>query len=116
MDQLSFFYTLVLLIQLLHSIEELVTGFHKKWYLIRLPFRIFLSFEIVFNLFWISVLLIPVFAYRNYFQAFFMVLMFANGIQHVVWAASVKQYVPGLLTGIIHICLFLFFYFLILFR
>jgi len=107
---LTYFYTIALFIQLLHSLEELSTGFHKRWYLFKIPFRTFLTFEIVFSLFWILILLIQPIPYREFFQAFFLVLMFANGIQHIVWFGSEKRYVPGLITAIAHVIIFLVFY------
>jgi hypothetical protein len=99
MNHLSFFYTLILVVQLLHSVEELSTGFHKKWYLFKMPFSTFLLFELLFSSFWILVLLIQDFPYRTLLQAFFLVLMFANGVQHIVWWGSVKKYVPGLINA-----------------
>ena len=111
MSLLEQFFVVSLLVQIVHSIEELTTGFHKKWYLTPMPFWLFLTFEVVFTLFWIVVLLLPTFPYREALQAFFLVLMFANGVQHLVWAGSVKKYVPGLVTGIIHIVVFLTYYF-----
>src|SRR3989338_5368201 len=107
MTSLEQFFTLSLLIQLVHSIEELSTGFHRKWYLFKMPFWVFLTFELVFSLFWIFVLLFPTLPYRSNIQAVFLMLMFANGIQHIVWAYSVKKYVPGLITAPIHIIIFL---------
>jgi len=103
------FGTIALIIQLAHSIEELMTGFHKKWYLMKLSFPFFLTFEILHNIFWLSVFLIGVFPRRAWLIEFFLVLMFANGIQHIVWAGSVKKYVPGLITAILHIVNFLIF-------
>lgn len=115
MHLIIYFATIMYVIQVLHSVEELSTGFHKKWFLFKMPFRTFLSFEIFHNLFWLLVLLLPTFPYRIQLLAFFIVLMFANGIEHVIWALSIKKYVPGLITAPIHIILFFIFYFQILF-
>jgi hypothetical protein len=103
------FAWIMFFIQLAHSAEELVTGFHRKWYLFKMPFSVFLTFELFHNLFWGGVLLFKEFPYREYFMLFFIVLMLANGIQHVVWWGSVKKYVPGLATAPIHIVIFLYF-------
>ena len=62
-------------------------------------------------MFWIFVLLSSSFPSRENFQAFFLVLMFANGIQHLVWWGCEKKYVPGLITAFAHIALFIVFYF-----
>ena len=40
--------------------------------------------------------------------------MFANGVQHVIWASVVKQYVPGLITALLHVMISLIFYFTVL--
>ena len=111
MSQLEQFFTFSLLVQIVHVIEELSAGFHKKWYLFTMPFWIFLLFELIFEGFWIAVYFLQDFPNRPYLQAFFLALMFANGVQHLVWAGSVKKYVPGLITAPIHIIIFLAFYF-----
>ncbi len=111
MENIQQFFSIILIIQIIHSIEELTTGFHKKWYLTKIPFWVFLLFELCFSGFWIYVLFTETFPNRAYFQASFLILMFANGIQHIIWAGVVKKYVPGLLTAILHIVVFLMFYF-----
>lgn len=98
-------------VQLFHSLEELSTGFHKKWYLFRMPFWVFFTFEICFSLFWAAVLLIQIFPGRENLLAFFLLLMFANGIQHIVWWGWAKKYVPGLITAFVHAGVFILFYF-----
>ncbi len=114
MTPLESFFALSLLVQISHAIEELSTGFHKKWYLVTMPFWVFLVFELLFEGFWIWVYLFQDFPNRAAFQSFFLALMFANGVQHLVWAGSVKKYVPGLLTAPLHIIVFLVFYFTVL--
>jgi len=111
MNNLESFYILSLSVQVIHSIEELSTGFHKRWYLFKMPFLIFLLFEILFTSFWIVILLVPSLPNRTMLQTTFLLLMFANGVQHLVWWGNVKKYVPGLLTTPIHIII-AFIYFL----
>ncbi|MFZ2025103.1 MAG: HXXEE domain-containing protein [Microgenomates group bacterium] len=111
MSLLEQFFVISLLVQIAHSIEELSTGFHKKWYVFKMPFWVFLVFEIIFESFWIAVWLLQDFPSRTILQAFFLALMFANGVQHIVWAGNVKKYVPGLITAPIHIIVFLAYYF-----
>lgn len=108
---LETFFLLSLLTQVLHSVEELSQGFHKNWYLFKMSFRTFLIFEALFTLFWGLVLMFKDFPARPYLQSFFLVLMFANGIQHIVWAGVAKKYIPGLITAFAHITIFLVFYF-----
>lgn len=93
-------------VQVLHSIEELSSGFHKKWFYRKLSWRFFLTFEILHNLFWAAVILTPSMPYGNLLMAVFALLMFANGIEHVVWYMWKKSYVPGLATAPLHIALF----------
>ncbi|MEK7092472.1 MAG: HXXEE domain-containing protein, partial [Patescibacteria group bacterium] len=108
------FFLISLVVQLVHSVEELTTGFHKKWYLFKMPFPVFLCFELLFSAFWIFVFFSSV-LYREHLQAFFLILMFANGIQHLVWWGWEKKYVPGLITAFTHIAVFLVFYFKVIF-
>lgn len=115
MSLLEQFFIISLIVQIAHSIEELTTGFHKKWYLFKMPFLIFLLFELAFSSFWIYIFLNKSFPNRDYLQAFFLLLMFANGVQHLVWAGIVKKYVPGLVTSPLHLIIFLLFYFKFLF-
>lgn len=110
MTPLEQFFAISLLVQIAHAIEELSTGFHKKWYFVRMPFWVFLVFELLFEGFWICVYLFQDFPNRATLQALFLALMFANGVQHLVWAGNSKTYVPGLLTAPLHIIVFLVFY------
>lgn len=107
----EFFFLLSFFIQLAHSIEELATGFHKKWYLFRMPFINFLISEILFTTFWLIVLVSATFPFRTELQKFFLILMFANGVQHGIWWGHEKKYVPGLITAFLHVILFSIFYF-----
>ncbi len=76
-----------------------------------MPFWVFLTFEICFNVFWALVLLVPQFPNRVSLLYFFIALMLANGLQHIIWMGFTKKYVPGLMTAPIHIILPLVFYF-----
>jgi len=111
MVELELFFIYSLLVQLAHSGEELLTGFHKKWYLFKMPFWVFFAWELFFSVFWVAVLLNENLPYRAELQKFLLILMFANGVQHLVWWGSVKKYVPGLVTAFLHIIVFMIFYF-----
>lgn len=111
MGLLEQFFAISLLVQVVHATEELSTGFYKKWYAFKMPFWMFLLFELIFEGFWITVYLLQNFPNRSSLQAVFLALMFMNGIQHLVWAGNVKKYVPGLITGPAHIIVFLTYYF-----
>lgn len=111
---LESFFIASLLVQVAHSLEELATGFHKKWFAFQMPFIVFLIFEVMFTSFFVSVLFNETFPFRSTIQAFFLLLMFLNGVQHVVWSACVRKYVPGLITAPFHIIVFTVFYFKVL--
>ena len=113
---LSTFFVLMFVVQIVHSVEELATGFHKKWFFFKMSFKFFLTFEVLHNLFWFAVLVFNQFPYRNHLMAFFIVLMFAQSLWHLAWWAMKKEYVPGLVTASLHVGLFLTFYFQVLFR
>jgi hypothetical protein len=115
MNLLEQFALISFMVQLIHSSEELLMGFHKKWYLFKMPFRVFIIFEICFSLFWGMVVFNKSFPSRSGLLAFFLALMFANGVQHVVWFGWAKKYVPGLITAPVHILVFLIFYYQVLF-
>jgi len=115
MTTLELFYTILLGIQFIHSIEELSNGFHEKFPLFKMKFRTFLIFEIIFFSFWVLIFLAKEFQYRDQFMAFFNLLMFANGIWHLVWWGIVKKYVPGLVTAPLFVITFMIFYYQILF-
>lgn len=104
-------FIILLGIQVLHSIEELKSGFHTKFPLFKMNQSTFLSFEIFFFLFWLSVLVFQGFPFRTPLMAFFIILMFANGVWHLVWYGITKKYVPGLTTAPLFVIVFLIFYF-----
>ncbi|MFA6274359.1 MAG: HXXEE domain-containing protein [Candidatus Paceibacterota bacterium] len=114
MINLELFFAISLLIQLAHSCEELLTGFHRKWFFIKMSFLTFLLLDTVCSLFFVLVFIFPNFPYRIFLQYFFLLLMFANGVEHIVWWGSIKKYVPGLVTAFLHIFLFCIFYFQLL--
>lgn len=91
--------------QLAHSFEELTRGFHKKWYVFKMPFLVFLTFEILFNLFWAVAIFSNMLPYKGILLMVWVVLITLNGIQHVIWAMIEKKYVPGLYTAPIHLVL-----------
>jgi hypothetical protein len=90
-------------VQLLHSIEELLNNFHKRWFYKKLSFHFFLTFEILHDIFWGLVIFFPAFPFRLFLLNIFTLLMFANGVEHIVWYMWEKKYIPGLLTAPIHV-------------
>ena len=111
MENLELYYKILVGIQLLHSIEEIATGFHKRWPLWKMSRTIFVVFELCFSALIITVVAAKAFPYRDLLMISFNVLMFANGIWHLMWAGIEKKYVPGLITAPIFILVFLAFYF-----
>ncbi len=79
-----------------------------------MTFRFFLAFEITFFSFWTVVYFMTIPA-REYLMAFFILLMFANGIWHITWYGIVKRYVPGLITAPLFVIVFVYYYFYAIF-
>lgn len=115
MESLETFFAILLGIQFFHSIEELSTGFHRQFPLGAMKFSTFLAFEVIFLGFWVVVFFMQALPYRELLMAFFNVLMFANGLWHMVWWGIEKRYVPGLVTAPLLVVTFLVFYFKVLF-
>lgn len=103
MMSLLFFAQIAFVIQLAHSFEELSTGFHKKWYVFKMPFWVFLIFEITFSLFWGVAIFTNTLANNPFLLSIFLLLMFANGVQHLVWFGVTRKYNPGLVTSFVHL-------------
>jgi len=111
MTQLELFFTILLTTQFFHSIEEASMGFNKKFPLFKMPLWTFLLFEAMFQGFFWFVLLNEAFGSRETFMHIFALLMFANGLWHIVWWGIIKKYVPGLATAPIFLIIFITFYF-----
>jgi len=75
-----------------------------------MPRWVFVLFEVVFSIPIIVYLVNPNLVFANAYMSVFAVLMFMNGIEHVIWALVKKSYVPGLFTAPILILIFLMFY------
>lgn len=112
---LEYFFAIFLGIQFFHSIEELSNGFHEKFPLAKMKFKTFLILEVLFFGFWVAVFVFKNLQYREQLMAIFNILMFANGLWHMVWWGIAKKYVPGLITAPLFVITFIIFYFRILF-
>ncbi len=106
MDTYNYF-VLAGIIQLLHSQEEIWTNFHAKWFVITMPRPVFISFETLLSLAIIAYMLEPSLPAANYIMPFFILVMFVNGIGHIVWALIKKSYVPGLVTSPLFVVVFI---------
>lgn len=118
MPSLESYYIFFLGLQFAHSIEELTMGFHAKFPGLKMTFRFFLAFEICFFMFWLLILAFRGFPFREYLMAFFIALMFANGVWHIVWFwffEKAKKYVPGLITAFPIVFVFLVYFFKLIF-
>lgn len=109
MAHLEIYTVVFLIIQALHSLEELTQGFHRKVPFLSLKFETFLAFEVLFMSFWLVVFFLVAFPYRETFLASFILWMFANGIWHLAWGIIDKKYVPGVVTAPLFIIAFVFF-------
>lgn len=108
---LELFFRLLVGIQIIHSLEEIYTRFDKHWPVWKMSRRFFISFEILFSLLLLLVVFFQDFPQRLVFMQAFNLLMFANGIWHLMWAGVVKKYVPGLITAPLFLIVFCFYYF-----
>lgn len=104
------FYTAFAVTQLIHSQEEIWTGFHKRWFVFTMPRRVFIAFEVVFSIPIIAYLINPELPFANGYMQVFAILMFINGLEHIIWAMVEKKYVPGLITAPIFIVIFILYY------
>lgn len=108
---LSTYYTALVVIQLLHSQEEIFTHFEKRWPVWKMSRVVFVTFEILFSIFIILPIFFVSFPYRIEWMLLFNLLMFANGVWHLMWFACEKRYVPGLVTAFLFLIAFAMFYF-----
>jgi hypothetical protein len=108
------YFVLFGLAQLLHSQEEIWTGFHKRWFVFKMPIWVFITFEILFSIPIILYMAIPSLPFAEGYMKLFALLMLINGIEHLVWALVEKKYVPGLYTSPLFLVIFVFYYFTIL--
>ncbi len=97
-------------IQLLHSQEEMWTGFHKKWFVTKLPLWLFVAFEIILSAAIIAYIFSPTLPGAQTFMPWFIFAMLLNGMEHIIWGAVEKRYVPGLATAPLFVILFGFYY------
>jgi len=112
MSYLQTFFTIMLMVQILHFIEECVTNLPRYFPLFNYPLKRYLTFEIIFTLFWLAVLLAPNFPQKTFLLSFFLILMFVVGVWHVSWSLLARKYMPGLITACFFIATFIVFYFL----
>jgi len=115
MSDLELYFKILVGIQFLHSIEEICTRFAKRWPIWRMSQKTFVLLEIFFAFLVLSMVLIKTLPYRDIFMAIYSILMFANGVWHLMWAGIEKRYVPGLITAPFFLIVYLIFYFRLLF-
>ena len=98
------------IVQLIHSQEEIWTGFHKKWFLFTMPRWVFIGLEAVLTFFILFYMFNPDAPGGQGFMYWFIFAMLLNGMEHIIWAAVKKRYVPGLVTAPIFVVLFGLYY------
>jgi|SRR3990167_11090852 len=116
MELIEQFYIYFVIIQLLHSQEEIHFHFEKVWPLWKMSRKFFITMEITLSLILISGIFVKEIPYRFYLMAFFNILMFANGTWHITGAALSKKYIPGLYTAPFAVILFLIYYYLLIIK
>lgn len=105
-------YFIVLVgVQWLHSLEEIFTHFEIRWPVWKMSRIFFISLEAIFIPLVLAFWFINNIPFRDTFMLSYIVLMFANGVWHLMWAGTEKRYVPGLITAPLLILVFLLFYF-----
>lgn len=109
MDTYAYF-VLFGVVQLIHSQEEIWTGFHRQWFVFTMPRALFIAFEIAFTIPILVYMLNPEAPGASVYMPWFMFVMLLNGMEHVVWAGVKKNYVPGLVTAPFFIILFVFYF------
>ncbi len=111
---LTVYYFIFFFLMILHSVEEQALNFADRCPFMRLTYTQFWLFEVFFIIVWIVPFLLPQLFIAKLMEAFFPILMFANGIWHLVWFwffERGKRYVPGVVTGSLFVIIFLQFYF-----
>ena len=98
------------ILQLIHSQEEIWTGFHRKWFLCTMPRALFVALEAVLSSAILLYIFNPELPGASGFMTWFIFVMLLNGMEHVIWAAVKKSYVPGLITAPLFVILFAFYY------
>lgn len=104
------YFVLLGLAQLVHSQEEIWTGFYKRWFVFTMPRWVFLAFEVLFSLFTIAYMVKPDLPLAEVLMPAFALVMFINGIGHIVWGLIAKSYVPGLITAPLFVAVFAIYY------
>lgn len=105
-------YTVFVLIQLIHSQEEIHMHFNDKSPVFKIRRKPFLILEALFSLFIICWVFVPISVVGTIWKHIFILLMFGNGVEHLLWAYLKKGYVPGLVTGFILFIEFILYYFI----
>ncbi len=111
MTILESYFAVMVIVQWLHSLEEISTHFEQRWPVWKMSRTFFVTLEILFVPVVLTFLLFKNIPLREVFMLSYIALMFANGIWHLMWAGIEKRYVPGLLTAPLFIVVFLLFYF-----
>src|SRR5690348_3595565 len=102
----------MVLTQMIHSLEEIITRFDKKWTFIhKVGIKFMIPFLIIFNTSFLFVLMDSSLIFRNLILSIFLILMFGHSLIHLIWSILLKKYTPGLFTAIPEIIIFLIFYF-----
>ncbi len=104
------YFVILGLIQLAHSQEEIWTRFHRRWFVFTMPRWLFIIFELVVSLVIIAYIVKPHLPLSHMFMSVFALIMFINGIGHIVWGLVTKSYVPGLVTAPLFVVVFCAYY------
>lgn len=104
------YFVLFGLTQLAHSQEEIWTGFHKRWFVFKMPQWLFIVFESALSILIIVYIIWPGLPFAGILMPAFALIMLINGLGHVIWAIIERQYVPGLATAPLFLIIFAFYF------
>jgi hypothetical protein len=104
------YFVILGIIQLIHSQEEIWTGFHKRWFVFTMPRWVFIAFEVLFSIPILLFMANPNLNLAKIYMPIFALLMLINGLGHMVWGLVERKYVPGLITAPLFVLIFIFYY------
>ena len=104
------YFTLLGLTQLVHSQEEIWTGFNRIWFVFTMPLWAFVAFEVLFSVPIVAYIVDPKLPLAHWYMPLFALVMLINGVGHIVWGLVERRYVPGLITAPFFVVLFSLYY------
>ena len=105
------YFSYFIILQVIHSQEEIWTNFQKEWPVWKMSRKTFVLCEIMLTIFLLLVFYWKNIPFRFVIMITFNLLMFANSIWHIMWAFVKKGYIPGLISSPLILIAYLFYYY-----